>query len=269
MQKVYRGAKQCAFEAVRLAHSALRRPLPASLALNFHEIEPSRWPAFRAAVQQLKELGYGPVGIAGHLAPNIDRRTFWVSFDDNYLSWHTSLPLLAELGIQATFYVNTLPFRDRCSDAEREAYFDRLAQRTHRIALTRAELREIAAAGHEIGCHSHSHFALSSLEPDQWDGEIRRSRDILEDTLGREVVHFSYPYGMRRFFSEELRCYCRHVGFRTIAAGIPGLLHRFPPDPFNIPRTRWHLELPVRRNISDLRIDGRMFESLTGRSAAG
>ena len=137
-----------------------------------------------------------------------------------------------------------------------------------RISLSVGELKEISDNGHEIGCHSHSHFVLSMLPRDKWDSEIKRSKEILEEMTGQTITSFSYPYGMRRHFSDELKAYCLQNGFTNVAAAIPGLLYK-QADSQTIHRTRWHLHNSIEENLIDLSIDGQLFESLTGKSAVG
>jgi polysaccharide deacetylase family protein (PEP-CTERM system associated) len=54
-------------------------------------------------------------------------------------------------------------------------------------------VKQIAAAGHEIGTHSYWHRLIYTLEPGEFRDDLRRSRDVLEDILGRKVVAFRAP----------------------------------------------------------------------------
>ena len=262
--------KRALFSLVRSAHRRLcSRPLPDRLAIYFHELELHQWDSFRNGILHIIEQGYCSVPVSGFVEQNSNDRRLFISFDDNFRSWNTSLKLLDELGLKATFYVNTLPFRDICDQNTISEYFDRIAHSGERITLTRSELLEIAAAGHEIGCHTHSHPNLSKLPRARWDKEIRDSKHVLEDILQREVADFSYPYGMRRYFSDALRRYCVDIGFRTIASAIPGLQHLPKIDFLNIHRSGWRLDETLSANLADLRVDGRWFESVSGRSPVG
>ncbi|MBL8567198.1 MAG: polysaccharide deacetylase family protein [Hyphomicrobiaceae bacterium] len=262
--------KSAIFNGIRAlhVHTALRPP-PERLAIYFHELEEHQWPAFAAAIKQLTGSGYRPTDPDTFVASTDGTGHLFVSFDDNYASWHRAMPLLAELGLTATFYVNTLPLAPGFSGETHRGFFDRIAHMGERKALSTSMLREIRARGHTIGCHTHSHLVLATLPRNRWDGEIARSKAMLEDILGEEIAHFSYPYGMRRFFSPALADYCRGLGFRTIATGIPGLQAGGPPARYALHRTRWNLSAPLARNLTDIRIDGRLFERLTGRSAIG
>jgi len=256
--------------SIRAVHAAfLSKPIANDLAIYFHELEPAHWVEFRDGVGALLDMGYRPVTPDEFVTPSRGGKRLFVSFDDNFRNWHRALPLLAELGLSATFYVNTLPFRDTASEAEIGAYFDRLAMSRDRQTLTRAELLEISASGHTIGCHSHSHRVLSQLPRSAWAGEIRDARSRLEDITGGAVEHFAWPYGMRRYFSEALRDYCKEIGFRTIANAIPGCQQQACVDPMNIFRTDWRFGRPLSYNLTNLCIDGRIYAALFGRSVIG
>jgi peptidoglycan/xylan/chitin deacetylase (PgdA/CDA1 family) len=214
-------------------------------------------------------MGYCSVDAATFVNSADNTKQIFVSFDDNYQDWHTALPLLNKMGIKATFYTNTLPFRDRCHPAEVTSYFKRIGYKGSGPTLSTTELQEISSNGHEIGCHSHSHFALSNLDLREWDKEIKDCRKILEDITQKPIKHFAYPYGMRRHFSRPLREYCRGLGFETVAAATPGFQQCQVRDPFNLYRTGWRFDRSLKENIEDLCIDGRLFEYITGRSAIG
>jgi peptidoglycan/xylan/chitin deacetylase (PgdA/CDA1 family) len=255
---------------IREAHATLlTTPLPDDLAIYFHELEPRHWSEFRDAIATLLGMGYRSVTPDGLVAPRSGGKRLFVSFDDNFRNWHRALPLMADLGLRATFYVNTLPFRDTASAAEIATYLDRLGTPRDRQTLSRAELAELHASGHTIGCHSHSHFVLSRLPRSAWAAEIDDSRRALEDIIGAAVEHFSWPYGMRRHFSEALRGYCGEIGFKTIANAIPGCQLSVGADPLNIFRTDWRLGQPLSYNLTNLRIDGRAYAALLGRSVIG
>lgn len=261
-------AKHTVAAGIRRAHKALlTKPLPRKVAIYFHELGAYQWPAFRDAVGYFTDLGYTTVPAHEFASDESDRRLLFVSFDDNFADWHRALDLFDECQVSATFYVNTLVFRDTCTGEVLDGFYERIAQPGKPLTLASKDLADFVAAGHEIGCHSHSHFNLRTLAACQRDREILRSKEILEELTGRPIQAFSYPYGMRRFFSSSLRDYCAGLGFTTIATGIPGLQHGAAIDPLSLHRTRWNLGAPLAENIADLQIDGFLFERLTGRSA--
>ncbi|MFM9938449.1 MAG: polysaccharide deacetylase family protein [Hyphomicrobiaceae bacterium] len=248
---------------------ARQRGLPSRVAIYFHELESHQRAPFRDAMVALRALGYRDVGPDDYVAGRGGDKLLFVSFDDNFKSWHQSRQLLDETGVRATFYVNSLPFRDRCSDAELAAFFERIRFGGERVTMTTVELRELARDGHTIGCHSHSHHLLSALPREAWDSEIRQSKVVLEEIIGQPVEHFAYPYGMRRCFSPALYDYCLEIGFRSVAAAIPAMLHAGPERRPMIQRSGWRFDQSVERNLLDLEVDGQLFERVTGRSAIG
>ncbi|MCB1510613.1 MAG: polysaccharide deacetylase family protein [Hyphomicrobiaceae bacterium] len=262
--------KGVVFETVRQLHrlTALR-PLPDRVSIYFHELERSQWTQFADCMNFFFEQGYRSTSIGEFLHLEGDDKRLLITFDDNYAGWHEALPLLDKLGVQATFYMNTAPLRDKASASSIQAYFDRIAYDGDRRTLSSNDVREIRSAGHVIGAHTHSHVDLSTLPRDAWESEILGNKRILEDILGGEVDHFSYPFGMRRYFNDELRAYCLMNGFRTIAAGIPGMLYQNPMEPADLQRTRWHFTNTLERNVDDICIDGRVFATVTGRSPVG
>ena len=58
-------------------------------------------------------------------------------------------------------------------------------------------LKDILASGHEIGNHTYSHPYLALLDSFQLDTEVRKSKEIIENTFGIKCVSFSEPFSSR------------------------------------------------------------------------
>jgi polysaccharide deacetylase family protein (PEP-CTERM system associated) len=54
-------------------------------------------------------------------------------------------------------------------------------------------VQRIASEGHEIASHGYGHELLYDLSPDDFRSDIRRSKQILEDTAGIEVKGYRAP----------------------------------------------------------------------------
>ena len=254
-------------EFVRSGHKlVLTKPLPEQVAIYFHALDPSEHRAFRDAILYFQSQGFRSVD-AREFVDGTGSRLF-LSFDDNYRSWRDLMPLMGDLGVTATFYTNSGVFRDRSSDTDRTAYFDRLNYHGERITLTTEQLREIRAAGHTIGAHTHLHFDLGSISEDEARREIELSKTVLEEILGEQVPDFSFPFGMRRNFSAGLRRYCLDIGFETVADATPGMQFAGQKKS-QIHRSVWHFEDDFDYNLQNVLIDGSFFERITGRSAVG
>ena len=57
-------------------------------------------------------------------------------------------------------------------------------------------LREMIAAGHEIGIHGYTHRHHLLLGPGQVADELKRARTTIEDAIGRPATLFRPPYGI-------------------------------------------------------------------------
>jgi peptidoglycan/xylan/chitin deacetylase (PgdA/CDA1 family) len=256
--------------SVRAVHrSFFRRPLPKKLGLYLHSTAGCE-KQLDELLCFLRERGYVFTGPDEFLTSG--GNSCFLSFDDNYRSWLGTLRIFERYQASATFYVNTWPFRNQVSEADVRHYI--YSCRLTNVAseqettLSTVELREIAGAGHIIGAHTHTHPVLTALPLHSAREEIRICREELASHLGRAPEHFAYPFGMRRHFSRSLRSYCRSIGFRTIANAIPCMQYA-PSRPDSLHRSVWLLEQPLAYNLENVCIDGRLFSSLTGRSAVG
>jgi len=54
-------------------------------------------------------------------------------------------------------------------------------------------VRRIAEAGHEIGSHGYSHELIYNLSPEAFRQEVRRTRQLLQDLSGQEVIGYRAP----------------------------------------------------------------------------
>ena len=95
-----------------------------------------------------------------------------------------------------------------------------------------AEVRDWLAAGQQIGSHSLSHPNLRKIPLAQAREEITASRKRLEDTFGRAVEHFCYPYGS---YNEAIRDLVSEAGYRT-ACTVRFGVNRSGVSPFELNR---------------------------------
>jgi peptidoglycan/xylan/chitin deacetylase (PgdA/CDA1 family) len=79
--------------------------------------------------------------------------------------------------------------------------------------LTWSQVRELAAGGVEIGCHTVSHPILSTLSPAEQEGEILGARDRIAAETGAPPVLFAYPNGALGDFTADTVRLVREAGF--------------------------------------------------------
>jgi peptidoglycan/xylan/chitin deacetylase (PgdA/CDA1 family) len=153
-----------------------------------------------------------------------------LTFDDGYADFHrNALPLLEEHGFTATVFVTT-GWLDDAGDHAAGHPLDRM--------LTWKQVRELDRAGIEIGAHSHSHAQLDQLPAAALEQELRTSKDLLEDHIGRQVTTLAYPFG---YSSKRVREAVAATGYR-FGSAVANRLPTSRPDPMRLPR------LTVRRS---------------------
>jgi peptidoglycan/xylan/chitin deacetylase (PgdA/CDA1 family) len=85
--------------------------------------------------------------------------------------------------------------------------------------LTADELGEMAARGHCIGSHSHTHPTyMGALTRRELDAEWRQSRSVLEDALGQQPTVASVPGG---FLSETVVASAAAAGYEVLMTSEP------------------------------------------------
>ena len=117
-----------------------------------------------------------------------------------------------------------------------ESYFTRVADRLERLGwrarcfvatdfidrpgfLTRRQLRDLDARGHQIGAHSASHPPrMSACSADVLRHEWRESVEVLENILGRPVQCASVPGG---YYSTAVAEAATAAGIRTLFTSEP------------------------------------------------
>ncbi len=124
-----------------------------------------------------------------------------LTFDDGGRSaLDVVAPVLAEHGVRGEFFIAT-------------------ARLGTPGFLDERGVAELAAAGHVVGSHSHTHpEMMSALPEEQILAEWRTSIAVLEDVTGRPVEHASVPNG---FTNGAVLAAARQAGIRTLFTSTP------------------------------------------------
>lgn len=140
---------------------------------------------FAAHMEILAERGYTVVSLKQFTdwlrgATPCSSPAILLTFDGGYGDQlENAVPVLDALKFPATFF----PISGDLDDPD--------------AAIGRRDLAALAATGHTIGCHTHTHPDLTELPPNELEREIVGSKQMLEDLLGRSIEAFCYPYGAR------------------------------------------------------------------------
>ncbi len=193
----------------------------------------------RAHVSMLLGRGY-EFRTAGELVPWADEgpppRTAVLTFDDGWLDALTTVaPLLDELGVRATFYVNPGRWGAQHSDVAGEP--GRL--------LDAGQARELHRRGMELGSHSSDHAVLTALDDAALAADLAQSKAAIEELTGEPCVTLAYPFGI---FDDRVERAGATAGHELCFGWLPGPWSRYAA-PRLPPPTRagaWALRLKMR-----------------------
>ena len=125
-----------------------------------------------------------------------------LTFDDGFSSdYNLVFPELKKTGATATFFIVT-DFLDTPN------------------YLTKKQVKYLSDGGMQIGSHSKSHPNFLMLSPDKRLEELRKSKEILEDIIGKPISTFSFPFG---FFNDECSRAVSLAGYSICCTSEHGL----------------------------------------------
>jgi peptidoglycan/xylan/chitin deacetylase (PgdA/CDA1 family) len=179
-------------------------------------VEPT---AFDAEMAALDRAGYRTISQrqlfdALYRGAALPRKPVLVSVDDGYVDDVTQiLPVLRRHHMVATFYVIT--------------------RRVHEPGfVTARQIRELEAAGMDVGAHTRTHANLPALVAPALASEVAGSQADLRSILGHPVYWFAYPYGA---FNPAVEREVRRAGF-LLAVTTMGGTSASTARPLEIPR---------------------------------
>lgn len=139
-------------------------------------------PDFRLQMQTLHEMGYTAIPISTLLdvlinGGDLPEKPIVITFDDGHKSvYENAFPIMQSFGYSGVFYIVANRIYDTTDFVNVEI------------------LKEMAAAGWEIGSHGYTHSNLT-LDHSSVNHEIAYSRLDLQDALSVDIQTFAYPYG--------------------------------------------------------------------------
>jgi len=164
----------------------------------------------------ISDMGFRGISLSdavSHLEANGSwpSKSVVLTFDDGFANFHeNALGPLTQYGLSATvFLISNYVGGQNTWDTPPEGLGTR-------SMLNWEQVVEVAAAGVEIGAHTHNHPNLRTLPDARVDYEIVESRIRIEDHLNSRVESFAYPYGAvssaaARVAAREFRSACTTV----------------------------------------------------------
>lgn len=186
---------------------------------------------FERHMQFLSRSGYNSVTVSDAVNAMASGRplpkSVAITFDDGYRDFYSyALPVLQKYGLKATMFVVSGYTTGQGTRRDGKEY------------MSWPQVREIQAAGIEIGSHTVNHPQLYDTAPLVLETELRESKRTIEDTLSAQVSSFAYPYAFPehdRKFAKMLRESLQRNGYESGVSTIIGTAQR-GNDPYFLPR---------------------------------
>ena len=186
--------------------------------------------SFASQLEYLKQNGYHAISLAQlneflEYREAIPAKSVVITIDDGYRSlYEIAYPLLKKYQFTATLFV----------------YTD-FVQATS-MAMTWDQVREMKAAGFEIGSHSITHADLTLRKEDETEQafvarvtrELVESKKIIDRELNQNTVFFAYPYGSH---DQQTVLLSQQAGYK-LALGIQNGGNPFFADPQALKRNQ-------------------------------
>jgi peptidoglycan/xylan/chitin deacetylase (PgdA/CDA1 family) len=188
--------------------------------------------AFAAQMSYLRDRLYTPITVTQLARAMIDRkaplpiRPVVITFDDGLADFYLgALPVLADHGFAATLYIVSGLVGHVSS------WLTSVGEGA-RAMLSWSQVAEIQSSGVECGAHSVSHPQLDIVSRSVAREEITRSKDELQQRLGRDIMTFAYPHG---YYSASVRRLVQEAGY-TSACGVKHAMSAIDDDRFALAR---------------------------------
>ena len=173
---------------------------------------------FEAQMRYLRQAGIRLLTL-DEIADAFERRAEWpdggvaVTFDDGFAdTFANALPALNRYRIPATMFAVS-DLIGTSNDWMSARGFPK------RKLMSASQLQEMSRAGVAIGSHTCTHPRLPELDGAAKRREIGNSKARLEDTIGRSVTAFAYPYGQ---FDDDARDAVEEAGYRIACSASSG-----------------------------------------------
>jgi len=209
--------------------------------LAYHEISPTPHPSYRKftvtpdqftrQVKWLARRGYRTISLDDLLEHRAGRRPlppkpFIITFDDGCKSAaEHAAAILPKYGFSAIFYLVPAVIGSATTWARHRRYLP---------VIDWNMARQLLSLGFACGSHTLNHRRLAHVPPSECREELERSRAVLQDGLGSDVVHLSYPHGS---FNADVRRMAEEAGYQT-ACTVEHALSTTVDDLLALPRVR-------------------------------
>ena len=165
---------------------------------------------FASQMQYLKDNNFATISFknlldyfAGQF--NLPEKPIIISFDDGVINqYDNAWPILKKYNFIATFFIFTSPIGKSAN------------------YMTWEQLKELSAAGMEIGGHGKYHLYLDRISPAELAVETAESKKVMEEKLGIKIIAFAYPFGA---YNNKVTQALQNAGYQAVRDIVKGAVH--------------------------------------------
>jgi len=138
---------------------------------------------FKAQMQILADSGYQtvlPDQLYDYLTKgaSLPPKPVMITFDDGVVDQYTiGAPELKKHGFKGVFFIMTISLG-------------------RSIYMSREQVKSLAEDGHAVETHTWSHQNLKKYKPEDWDEQIVKSCNQLQEITGQQAKYLAYPFGV-------------------------------------------------------------------------
>jgi peptidoglycan/xylan/chitin deacetylase (PgdA/CDA1 family) len=138
---------------------------------------------FRDQIKMLHDSGFHsilPDQLIAYLqrGEKLPSRPVMITLDDaTGPQYDIGLPELDKYGFKGVFFIMTVVLG-------------------HPNYMTKDEVKDLAARGQDIECHTWDHHPTTKYQDKDWPVQIEKPRAELEQITGKPIKYFAYPFGL-------------------------------------------------------------------------
>lgn len=185
---------------------------------------------FSKQMKYLKTSGYDVISLQKaieliFMRESIDNSYVVLSFDDGSEEFYNLVfPILEEFGFPSIVY-------PVAGFLGKVATFGKRNNPDLKI-ISKGMLKELSQLGVEIGAHTMDHIKLTKVNRNEALYQITKSKEVIEQVIGKRVGSFSYPHGD---YNPETIDLLKQSKFESALTCLP-LSANKAINPFEIPR---------------------------------
>lgn len=174
--------------------------------------------SFHWQMKYLKWRGYNSVNLDElyeglHGQRKLPKKPIVITFDDGYKdNYCYAFPILKRFGFRATIFVIT-------RDIGGTSGWEDSEETIEEPLLSWDEIEEMHSEGMDIQAHTHTHVDLDKLDDERVEAELKTSKRILEERLGKKINFLCYPNGVFDERIKEITKKCGYLGAITTKRG--------------------------------------------------